>query len=261
LPAPGGATSTIAGCARTAAEIPGKIGSIGNDSMAAIIDRHWPIAIPWAFGSILRILPAMTRILVILHVLLLCLLGGTLCASAVPATSATATTQSFTESPVTAPATAAASAAAVPAEDDSAPGLGIFALLAIIAFVILVVLSVVLLVVAGIGLLILIFFGVFSFTLLYGLLRRSVTAATRALIIQLLALCGIPVGILLVYVVSRLGHLAVHGLSIFVLGIVVGAAGGGAIGYLFTKSLSLLFAAITKRRKPVAPVPGRVPLP
>jgi hypothetical protein len=203
----------------------------------------------------------MVRTFVLLSIVL-CLLGGTLCASVGPATSPTAATQFFTESPVVTPATASASAATVPAdESDSAPGLAIFALLAIIAFVILLALSVALLVFAGIGLLILVVFGVFSFTLLYGLLRRSVAAATRALIIQLLAFCGIPVGILVVYAIARLAHLAVPSLLIFVLGIVVGAAGGGAIGYLFTKSLSLLFVVITKRREPDAPVPGRLPLP
>jgi hypothetical protein len=212
----------------------------------------------WA--PILRILLSMTRVFVVLQILLF-LLAGALSASAVPATASAPTTQSFTESPVVAPATASATAATVPAESDSAPGLALFALLAIIAFIILLALSVVLVVVAGIGLLILVVFGVFSFTLLYGLLRRSVAAASRALIIQLLALCGIPVGILLVYVIARLGHLAVPSLLVFVLGVVVGAAGGGAIGFLFTKSLSLLYGAITKRRKPDAPVPGQVPLP
>jgi len=185
----------------------------------------------------------------------LCLIARTLAAvAAQPSQPATQTIlpEPATSQPIaaTAPAPIAPAATTAPAtqpDDDFAPGLAIFALIVLLVLLFFALIALILAAIVGIALLILLLIGILSLSVLFGVLKRSVSAAAKALTIQLLALCGIPVGIALIWVLSHLLHRPIPAVATIFLGILCGAGSGAAVGYLLTKALSLLTAAIAKR--------------
>lgn len=180
--------------------------------------------------------------------------------AAVPAAGAPAVEQS---PPTASSATAAATApAAQDFQDDQEFNalLVVVALLFLIVVAILIVAGVLFLVLAGILLLVLLLIGVFSVTMLVGLLKRSASAAAKALIIQLLALCGIPVGIVALLLATQIMGWPHGKWIVLVVGILGGAAGGALVGYLFTLVLGMLYRAIARRFKQNEPVKGHFPV-
>jgi hypothetical protein len=123
----------------------------------------------------------------------------------------------------------------------------------------IVVLSIAFLVLAGGLTLLLLIVGVLSVTMLVGLLKRSMSAAAKVLIIQVLALCGIPAGLLLMILITHLVHSQIEWWMVLTVGIVAGGTGGALVGILLNKAISLLYQAVSRLWHSEKPVQVQIP--